>query len=248
MNNKKVKKAIWFYAVVLFTSAFILLLFTYFNEDKFDKNLKEYINKLSAEEKKKISIQTNLFSVTEENNNLKNEVETLKKELEKIKDTNKTVKSEKTELNKDFLKFKESYEYLLNAEILYSKGNIIDSADILVKKCDKSVLGSNALQSYNLLIDKTLFKASRELYMQGFDYYRNKKYEMAIDKFKQSLEYDKTSYLADDCYYFISYSYYRLNDIDLAKSNLQMLLDNYPDSSYKKDSLLFMKKLGWNTC
>ncbi len=244
MKNKKVKKAIWFYAVVLFTSAFILLLFTYFNQDQFDKNLNEYISKLSEEEKKKISIQTNLFSVTEENNNLKNEVNSLKKELEEIKNSKKVVDSEKTELNKDFLKLKEAYEHLINAENLYLKGNIVESAEILVKKCDKSVLGFNALESYNSLLEKTLFKASRELYIQGYEYYKNKQYDMAIDKFKQSLEFEKNSYLSDDCYYFISYSYYWLNDIENAKNNIQTLLDNYPDSSYKNDSLLLMQKLG----
>jgi TolA-binding protein len=244
LKNKKVKKAIWFYAVVLFTSAFILLLFTYFNQDQFDKNLNEYISKLSEEEKKKISIQTNLFSVTEENNNLKNEVNSLKKELEEIKNSKKVVDSEKTELNKDFLKLKEAYEHLINAENLYLKGNIVESAEILVKKCDKSVLGFNALESYNSLLEKTLFKASRELYIQGYEYYKNKQYDMAIDKFKQSLEFEKNSYLSDDCYYFISYSYYWLNDIENAKNNIQTLLDNYPDSSYKNDSLLLMQKLG----
>ncbi len=243
MRNKNIKKAIWLYAVVLFASAFILLLFTYYSQNKFDRNLNDYANKLSIEEKKKNSFQTDLFSATEDNKSLKKQIDMLKKEIENLNSNKKSIEDEQKNLKEKYEKSVQAYEYLLLAENQYLDGNVIECATILLKNCNKSLLDTNAAEKYNTLVNRTFFKASRELYIKGLESYKNKLFKEAINKFEQSVSFDKNSYLADDCYYFISYSYYNMGEINSARDTLQVLLKDYPDSTYKSDSLYLLKQL-----
>ncbi len=231
------------YAVVLFTSAFILLLFTYYSQNQFDKNINDYINKLSEEEKKKISVQSNLYTVSEENKALKKQIEDLNKAVSSLKKDIKTNESETKVLDEKYSSTVKAYEKLINAEDEYLKGKIIESASILLNNCEKKYLNVNAAQKYDYLVNKTYFKASQQLYTQGFTAYKNKMYNDAILKLEQSLSFDRNNYFSDDCYYFISHSYIKMGNKELAKKNLEELLVNYPDSSYKKDSLNLIKKL-----
>lgn len=243
MKNKKFKKAIWMYAVVLFTSAFILLLFTYYSQNKLDKNLNDYINKLSIEEKKKISFQTDLFSVTEDNKDLKNQIDSLKKELKDLKNNKDNSDIEQAKFKEIYHNSVKAYENLIYAENEYLKGNIIECAEILLNNCDHTFLDINALEKYNNLVNKTFFNASQKLYVKGLENYKNSQYKEAVDSFKESISFSKENYLTDDCYYFIAYSYFNMGNKELAKNNLEILIKDYPDSSYKIDSLNLLKQL-----
>lgn len=53
MDNKKDKKTVWIYAVVLFTSAFIVLMITAYSQIKVNKNIDYVRDKLGNSEKEK---------------------------------------------------------------------------------------------------------------------------------------------------------------------------------------------------
>jgi len=66
MNNND-KKTVWVYAVILFTSAFIVLLITAYSQIKVNKNIDEVRNKLGSTEKEKSNFQMSLSSALAEN-------------------------------------------------------------------------------------------------------------------------------------------------------------------------------------
>ena len=231
------------YAVVLFTSAFILLLFTYFIQGQSEKKRLEYIDKLSEEEKKNIIAQSNLNSVSKDVYNLNKKIENLENTILKLKDSKNAAEAEVKVKEDAHLDTVKSYEELIKAENQYLKGNLIDCATILLKNCDRNLYDAGASEKYDYLVNKTFYKASEQLYSQGLSYFKSKKYNEAIFNFELSLSLNKTSYFADDCYYFIAYSYINTGSNEMAKKKLNDLLINYPDSTYSNESLRIIKQL-----
>jgi hypothetical protein len=66
-EGKNGKGKVWVYAVVLFTSAFIVLILTAISQIRFNKNIDEYRDQISNKEIEKSKFQLNLNSVLEEN-------------------------------------------------------------------------------------------------------------------------------------------------------------------------------------
>lgn len=234
-DQKRTKKTIWVYAVVLFTSAFIVLLLTAYSQIKFNKNIDDYRMQLSNSEKENKSFQMNLNMALNDNIKLKNEMEMLKKE---ITDNNNTVKN----FEKEFENYKAAqekvitaYETLILAEKYYEKGDVVECAVTLLKKCDINMLQSEAKQRYEELIEKTVKDASYKLYIDGYTKFRNKKYSEAIEKLLLSNEIMPDEYYSDDSLYFASYSYYNSGNREEAKKLSDELREKYPGSSYIKE-------------
>jgi TolA-binding protein len=220
-----------------------LLLFTYFIQGQSVKKRNEDINKLSEEEKKRMIAQMNLNTVSKDVYNLNNRIETLEKAILKLKDSKKAAEEEvkvKEDVHLDTVK---AYEELIKAENQYLKGNLVECATILLKSCDRKLYDASASEKYDYLVNKTFYKASQQLYFQGLSDYKSKKYNEAIFKFELSLNLNKESYFADDCYYYIAYSYINTGSNEMAKKNLNELLINYPNSTYSNESLRIIKQL-----
>jgi len=243
-DNKNIKKTVWLYAVVLFTSAFVVLLLTYYSQLKTDKSLNEYKGRLSNEEKKSLLYQNNLNSALEEKNNLNKEIENLKKQLEEEKNKLKESKEEIEKVRKNYLETMNSYDQLLLSKKEYDNGNYVKSADILLNNCDNNNLNSIGKEMYNKLSFDVFDKAARELYIQGYKSYMQKSYYDSIQKFSDSLNFSKHNYLSDDCYYLRAYSYLNIGDKVNAKKDFEEILDNYKDSSYIKEVQRILKTLG----
>lgn len=243
LKNKKVKKAIWLYAVVLFTSAFILLVFTYFNQNEFDKSTSDFKNKIMEEERKRKSAQLDLDSLTKKINELEDEIDKHIKEKSKLEDSLKSSVAEANEQKDAHLSKVKAYEKLIEAENQYLKGNFIECATILLNSCDKKLYDTVASEKYDYLVSKSFLKASQQLYSKGLSDYKNKKYNDAINKFELSLSLDKTSYFSDDCYYYLAYSYINTGEDEKARNSMNELLINYPDSMFKNEALRIIKHL-----
>lgn len=242
-DNKNIKKTVWLYAVILFTSAFVVLLLTYYSQMKTDKSISDYLNKLTNEEKKSLLYQNNLNDALEEKNNLNKEIANLKKQLDNEKIKLKTSKSEIETVRKNYLETMNSYDQLLLAKKEYENGNYVKSAEVLMNYCDNSNLNSIGKEMYNNLSIDVFDKAARDLYMQGYKSYKQKSYYDAIQKFGDSLNFSKHNYLSDDCYYLKAYSYLNIGDKASARKDFEEILNNYKDSSYIKEVKRLLKVL-----
>lgn len=240
MNNND-KKTVWIYAVVLFTSAFIVLLITAYSQIKVNKNIDEVKNKLGSTEQEKSNFQMSLSSALAENKKLNEKIETLEKEIDDLRVIEDNLKQEIKNLqNENSLKF-DNYEKLIKANICYYSGDIKGCSLILTKEINKEYLEKDAEQLYQKLLDISIKKAALEFYNDGYEYYKNKDYDKAIESFNNSLSLVDNEYYSDDCYYFIGYSHFRKGNLNEAKDAMNTLLDKYPNSSYRKDVEKFLK-------
>jgi len=243
-GEKNGKNTLWVYAVILFTSAFIVLLLTAYSQIKFNKNIDEYKNQLSTEENAKINIQTNLGNALNENKKLNEDLKNLSKENEDLKTK---VDVNDKELNNQKQKYNamaNAYDILIKAQNEYNEGNILNSAETLYSKIDSKLLGKAGVEMYNTLIDNVYNKAANILYINGYNSYINKNYEEAIASLKKAYNYSSREYFSDDCLYFTAYSYYRIGNKNEAKAYMQNLINTYPNSSYKDEAVNLINQMG----
>ena len=242
-GEKNGKNTIWLYAVILFTSAFIVLLLTAISQIKFNKNIDEYKNQILIEESAKNNIQINLGTVLSENKKLNEKLKDLMQENEdlkiKVDEANKLLNKQQQKSSA----YGNAYDMLINAQAEYNNGNIINCADILYSKIDSKLLGKTGVEIYNDLADKVFVKAAKILYIDGYKNYIDKNYETAINFLKKSYEYTSYEYFSDDCLYFTAYSYYRLGNINEVKVYMQKIVDIYPNSSYMVEAVNLIKEI-----
>jgi TolA-binding protein len=242
-ENSNDKKTIGLYAVILFTSAFIVLLLTAYSQMKFSKSAHEYKNLITTEEKAKINFKTNLNSALDENSKLENELNTLKKDIDRIQSENDLYKKKLDQTEEKSEKASSLYELIVSAQNSYIQGNIIECALILKKQIDPLHLDSRLAAIYHDLVEKSFGKAARKLFETGRKEYSGKNYSAAKDAFQKAVSLNVEEYFIDDCYYYLAYSEYWLGNSKGVERDVQILLDRYPSSSYRKDALNLLKNL-----
>jgi cell division protein FtsL len=62
-ENGNGRKAVWMYAVILFSSAFIVLLLTAYSQIKLNKNITRYEGQIHDEKQQNINFKTDLYSL-----------------------------------------------------------------------------------------------------------------------------------------------------------------------------------------
>jgi TolA-binding protein len=235
-KSKSDKRTIWVYAVILFTSAFVVLLLTAYSQIKFNKNIDEYKNRISNEEQQKVNFKTDLSSSISENKKLKTnndalsiENSKLKSDIDKLKDdVANAKKSDKTD----------KYEALLIAVNLYENGDTEGCAEMLYSlNYSEDMLGEQGFKKYKEMEDKTFKPAAEKIYFEAYrDYYLKKQYPSAIKSFRLSLNLANSEYFSDDCLFLLANAELNNGDSENAKSDLNKLIDNYKDSNYYKDA------------
>lgn len=241
-DNSKTK--IWIYAVILFTSAFIVLLITAYSQIKFNKNIDEYKRQIFNNENEKSKYLINLNSALDENIRLKEEIESLKKDYELLKDRLNSQEHEISRLKDDFAVKTSTYEALLQAMTDYRKGNMAACAEKLVHSINPALLNGEALEEYNFLLADTPKKAARQLFNEGYNYFKKKNYSQARENFVKSIEFADGEYFSDDCYYYLAYTEYLLGENDRAIECLNTLLERYPSTNCKKYAEDLKKRIG----
>jgi len=242
-NNKNLKFTVWIYAVILFTSAFIVLLITAYSQIKYNKNIDNYKNQLSQEESAKYRVQSNLKSALEENSKLQSELNSLKESFTQAQNELNKLKEDMNDLNNEIEIINITYEKLLLAENEFSKGNIINCALILSDDFYTDYLQGYANERYNYLHTKTFVSASESLYFKGLDYFKKGDYTNAEENFKSSLKILKDQYFSDDGHYLLCYSLFYQNKKDEARNFLIEFFNLYPDSIYKNEAEILLSKL-----
>lgn len=242
-ENRNDKKTVWLYAVILFTSAFIVLLLTAYSQIKFNKNIDEYKNQISSQTKEKINFQTDLKSAVDQNKKLQDEINSMKADLEKYKKAQKENEKKISDLQNEYKRKVSSYQALVEAENEYKSGHVVECAALLYHQCSADSLEGTSLDIYRSIVAQAYPKAAVGLYNEGYGDYRNKNYDRAVEKFQMSLNLESDWYLSDDCYYFMAYAEYKRGNKEAARNALQMLLQKYPRSNYGEDGVELLKQL-----
>lgn len=237
MNTKKNNRGrIWLYAVVLFTSAFVVLLITAYSQIKFNRSIDDYRSQIHSNESEKNKFRINLDAAMEKNVKLEKEIKKLESQIAEAEAKTTKKEEENTELAQKHQKTIKSYEALITAVREYQKGNIIGCAETLYEQVDIDCLDKEGMAEYNNLAEKTFKKASHAYYLEGYKYFNNKDYAKAMESFFKSLEMSDREYFSDDCYYYLAYSAYEEGDEESARAYIETLKEKYPDSQYLDDA------------
>jgi len=240
-KDKNGKAKVWVYAVILFTSAFIVLLITAYSQIKFTRNIDNLETQINTKESEKNMFQLNLNSALVENEKLLNENKKLEEQLKKEKETVEAQEKKISEIETNRDEIINSYEKLISAQKEYENKNFTNSAFILLYDVNPEHLKDDGLEKYNELVEKTFPIAAHKLYKDGLDLYKSKQYDEAVEKFNKSLEISENEYFSDDCLYLSAYARYIQGNKQEALSYYRKLLDKYPDSNYAKNSENILK-------
>lgn len=231
-NDEKKQKKLWMYAMVLFACAFIVILVTGYSQIKLKNKYYDYSKKASSVEKKNASFEQNLNSANKKIVELEKQIET-----EKL---NNSVLSDKVV---EYMEAVNSYNAVIKANDIYKNNNYIDCALTLKKKSNKKLLSGEGLVLYNFLANNTFARASESLYYKGYNYYVNRQYGNAIKTLENSLLIKGKEYYSDDCYYFISESYFALGNKEKARISAKNLIKKFPESYFVADAKSILKKI-----
>lgn len=242
-ENKNGRKTIWLYAIILFTSAFIVLLLTAYSQIKLNKNIDNYKNQISLDEKTKANFQVTIDSVLGTNKMLSDQLNQMKDQLsaEKSKQEELTRNQQESKIKSENVLA--NYKYLIAAQNEFIDGNVIECAKILKRQCDQRMLEPSEIEIYNSLSEATFKKAAEKLYFDGYAEYLKSRWESAYSMFELSRELSPYEYYSDDCLFLMGIIKYNTGDDEKAEELLNSFLTVYPDSSYSKDALRILNSI-----
>jgi len=143
----KQRKVIWFYSVLLFSAALLLIVISALSQSRITPR-----DELTWQDEQQAFNQTIQKSVTE----LIRENERLRGELKEATEKGEKLEEEKASFemdNKDKQLLAEAHEFLIEAEMLFNVGNYAKSRDVL-QNVNAHVLTENGVQLYKWLVDK----------------------------------------------------------------------------------------------
>lgn len=244
-DQGNVRKTIWMYAVILFTSAFIVLLLTAYSQIKFNKNIDQYQSQISQETQAKKTFQVNFFDALDINKSLTEQLKTSKEELDKVNGQLQEEKKVSADLQRKNQTMENLYGELIKADNEYQKGNYVASAEILMNIAEAQITNEEAKILYQSLVSKTYGKAALKYYNEGYTSYTKKDYTAAISKLKLAQYMAPKDYFADDSYYYIINSAIKQENYTEARTYSDKLISEYPQSGFIKDVKYLMTKYGY---
>ena len=235
-NNEKDKKKIsskniWMYAVLLFTSAFVILVLTAYSQIKYNKERNNIQTTLQSEVAAKDTYKINLNQALEENKAIVAELEQYKQDNQAISDENASLKVENQKLRSDNAKIAKMYDRYAAADAYFINGDWTNSARMLFIDFDSSVLDKTAADRAAYIMTTVGAKVAENSYISGYSNYVANNYTDALSFFELSLAITKTAYYSDDCYYLEAHCYISMGDGTKAADLLKKLIDGYPDSN-----------------
>lgn len=240
MNENK-KSKIWLYAVILFTSAFIVLLLTAYSQIKLNKNLNDYKSQVYNKETEKNKYQQNFSSAQEMNAKLNEEIKRLQEENNTLKDDITNSNKEMDIINETLAKKSTAFGVLSDAMTVYLNGNVIECAGLL-KTINVYDLDTKALETYNSLSLKADSEAGKLLFDEGYALYKKSKYSEAAEKLFFSNQYAAAETFSDKCLFYLAYSELNSGNTTTALEHMNMLITNYPTSKYMRSAKRFVEK------
>lgn len=237
IENKKSK--IWVYAVILFMSAFIVLLFTAYSQIKLNKNLNDYKNQVYNKETEKNKYQQNFSSAQEMNAKLNEEIDKLKEENKSLKYNLENLKSDKYSIERLDSLENTAMAGLSTALTSYLNGNVVECAGLL-NGINAAYLNTEAMEAYNILKTKVYAEAGKLLFNEGFSLYNRSKFSEAAEKLLLSVQYAPAEAYSDKCLFYLAYSEVKNGNTARGLEHMNDLIKNYPSSKYMKSAKRFV--------
>lgn len=232
-DSKNDKKQIWIYALILFTGAFIVLLLTAYSQVKFQNNISEYQSKLSTEEKAKINVVTDYNAAVKEIDRLTAEIENIRNKLIQSEQNLALEEGKNLELEAKYSNTIVCNDLLLVAYEYYNKEDYVNCAIKLKYDINTALLSIKSKEIYDFLVSKSYNKAAQMLYSDGYNSYKNKKYNEAIENLNRAIVFgQKDEYFMDDAYFYLAKSYYKVLKYNEAKELINSFINNYPNSVF----------------
>lgn len=240
MNENK-KSKIWVYAVILFTSAFIVLLLTAYSQIKLNRNLTDYKSQVSSKESENKKVQQNFSSAQEMNVKLNDEIKKLQEENNSLKDELNNLKTESAISEEKDKAESEAVDNLANAISTYLNGSVVESAG-MINGVNAVDLEGKVAETYKTFSAKVKSEAGKILFDEGFLLYDREKYIDAAIKLLLSSQYAPTEEFSDKCLYYLAYSELKLKNKASALEHMNKLINGYPDSKYLRSANRFVEK------
>ena len=239
-DKRNMKAKIWVYAVVLFTSAFIVLLITAYSQIKLKSNIDNFKTQISNEQNENKKYQLSYANAQELIGKLTGENEKLAAENKSFSDTIDKLNSDLNIIERESQEKMTQYEKLSEAQSEYLKGNIVVCAQIL-KNIDPEEFNEKAAEAYTLLSARAYSEAGRQMFDEGYKLYQKGNYSEATARFTLSRDISKDEGYSDNCLYYLAYAQHRTGHTTIAMDLMKTLIQEYPTSSFIKYARTFIK-------
>lgn len=241
MDENKKKSSVWLYAVILFFSAFIVLVFAGYSQIRLNKSLENYKNQVFSTESEREMYQKRFASAQEMNQELNKEIDELKGEIDILRQYADGLEKSMEEMKEEYGRREAEAVKLTNAVSLFLDEKYIECVGLL-NSIETEYINENSLKTMNILKHKAAIQVGNELYDKGYELYLEKKYDEAIAAFDLSFRYAPEEEFSDKCLYYSSYAEYKKGDRIRAVEKMQMLVDKFPESKFLSKAKSFIKK------
>lgn len=184
-------------------------------KDLENKSLKEQV---ASNQEKITQLSQDLQILAAENENLKIENEDYQEDIKQVSTTN-------TEMSKMLVALQHygAKDYVSTANALY----FIDST---------ALAGTELATVYDTLTNEVYAIVAKDAYNLGYNYYSKwttEYWQKAIEQFSLSIRYVQDADYTDDAYYYRALTYIQLGNTQEAIKDLEMIVNNYPNSNRK---------------
>jgi hypothetical protein len=242
MNKyKNARSKIWLYAVVLFTSAFIVLLLTAYSQIKLNRNLSDLNNQVFTKEHEKNQVQLSFANAQEVNSKLADENKMLQDEKGSLALQLGQYKYDKDASDILFKSKLDTYDKLCQAQSDYMEGKIIESAQ-LIENVDAGLLDIYGNELYAQLKNKTYAEAGKLLLNEGYGLYMKKDYAAAAEKLIRSREYAPDKEFSDKCLYYLAQAEAKSGNTVAGVEQMKTFVGLFPSSHYINAAKRFLSK------
>ncbi len=241
MNENKKKSSVWLYAVILFFSAFIVLVFAGYSQIRLNRSLENYKSQVFNTESEREMYQQHFASAQEMNEKLNQEIDDLKKQIESLNQDISELEDSKANLESKYRTKEAEKVKLSNAMKLFLDGKVKECVD-LIKTIDTVYMDESSLAMLDTLHQKASYQAGKLLYDEGYELYLGKKYEEAASAFDLSYKYAPKEEFSDKCLYYLSYSVLKTGDKKMAVDKMVLLTEKFPESKYLSKAKSFIKR------
>ncbi len=235
------KSNVWLYAVILFTSAFIVLVFAGLSQIKMNKNLSDYRSQVYNTENEKNKYQQNFSSAQEMNQKLNDQISALEDEIFALNNMISSLNNENSVQNEVIQKKSEAEENFHRVLSEYLKGNVTVAAGMLAS-VDSSLFTGKDLEAFNALDIKVRSEAGKILYDEGYKLYKQAKYSEAAVKLGLSFGYAKKEVFSDNCLFYLAWAEKKTGNKAAAVNHMRQLVQAYPESGYLKGAKSFINR------
>lgn len=238
MSDNK-KSNVWLYAVILFTSAFIVLVFAGLSQIKMNKSISTYKSQVHNTENEKNKYQQNFSSAQEMNQKLNEQINVLENEVQILKNVISSMNNDKKIRDEAIQRKNEAEENFHGVLSAYLNGDVTEAAGLL-SSVDTTLLSGQDMVAFNALDVKVRSEAGRVLYDEGYSLYRKAEYSKAATKLGLSFTYAQKESYSDRCLYYLAWAEKKSGKKTAALDHMRLLVQDYPNSRYLKRAKSFI--------